>query len=106
ARGPESRSAGEAAQTTAEAQAANIDVATLGVAVERAAAALAAAPVVAGMPIGFHVPAFLIVMLVTVVLVIGISESAWLNTSMVVLKLAIIAFFLVVGAFYVKPENW
>ena len=45
-------------------------------------------------------------MLVTWVLVIGINESAWLNTSMVVLKLAIIAFFLVVGAFYVKPENW
>jgi APA family basic amino acid/polyamine antiporter len=45
-------------------------------------------------------------MLVTWVLVIGISESAWLNTSMVVLKLAIIAFFLVVGAFYVKPEHW
>ena len=28
------------------------------------------------------------------------------NTSMVVLKLAIIAFFVVLGAFYVKPENW
>ncbi len=45
-------------------------------------------------------------MLVTVVLVRGISESAWFNSAMVVLKLAIIGFFLVMGAFYVKPENW
>ncbi|MFI5078522.1 MAG: amino acid permease, partial [Vicinamibacteria bacterium] len=41
-----------------------------------------------------------------VVLVRGVSESAWFNTAMVVLKLAIIAFFLAVGAFYVKPANW
>jgi len=35
-----------------------------------------------------------------------ISESAWLNSAMVALKLVIIGFFLVVGAFYVKPVNW
>jgi APA family basic amino acid/polyamine antiporter len=104
--GTDYRSAAQAARQVAEAQAANVDIATLGVAVERAAAALASAPVSAGIPIVFNLPAFLIVMLVTWVLVIGINESAWLNTSMVVLKLAIIAFFLVVGAFYVKPENW
>jgi APA family basic amino acid/polyamine antiporter len=45
-------------------------------------------------------------MLITWVLVRGISESAWLNTSMVALKLVIIAFFIVVGTFYVRPENW
>ena len=100
------RSAAQAARQVAEAQAANVDIATLGVAVERAAAALAAAPVIAGIPLVFNLPAFLIVMLNTWVLVIGINESAWLNTSMVVLKLAIIAFFLVVGGFTVKPENW
>ncbi len=100
------RSASQAAHHIAEAQAANVDLATLGIGVERAAAALAAAPVVAGMPIVFNLPAFVIVMLVTWVLVRGISESAWLNTSMVVLKLAIIAFFLIIGAFYVKPEHW
>jgi APA family basic amino acid/polyamine antiporter len=100
------RSAAQAARQVAEAQAANVDLTTLGVSVERAASALSAAPVVAGTPIVFNLPAFLIVMLVTWVLVIGISESAWLNTSMVVLKLAIIGFFLVVGLFYVRPENW
>jgi APA family basic amino acid/polyamine antiporter len=100
------RSAAQASALLADALAGGVDPATLGVAVQRAAAALAAAPVIAGLPLVFNLPAFLIVMLVTWVLVIGISESAWLNTSMVVLKLAIIAFFLVVGAFYVKPEHW
>ena len=72
----------------------------------RAASALQLAPHVFGIPIVFNLPAFLIVALVTVVLVRGVSESAWFNTAMVVLKLAIIAFFLAVGAFYVKPVNW
>jgi APA family basic amino acid/polyamine antiporter len=45
-------------------------------------------------------------MLITWVLVRGISESAWLNSAMVALKLLIIGFFLLVGAFYVKPANW
>jgi APA family basic amino acid/polyamine antiporter len=104
--GTDYRTAAQAARQIAEAQAANVDIASLGLSVERAAAALSAAPVIAGIPIVFNLPAFLIVMLVTWVLVIGISESAWLNTAMVVLKLAIIAFFLAVGAFYIKPENW
>jgi APA family basic amino acid/polyamine antiporter len=100
------RSASQAAAQVAATVAAGGDPGTLGVAVERAAAALAAAPVLSGIPIVFNLPAFLIVMLVTWVLVVGISESAWLNSAMVVLKLGIIAFFLIVGAFYVKPENW
>ena len=40
------------------------------------------------------------------ILVRGIRESASFNSWMVGLKLAIIAFFLGIGAFYVKPENW
>lgn len=67
---------------------------------------LTSAPLLAGLPIVFNLPAFLIVMVITWVLVRGISESAWLNTSMVFLKLLIIAFFLVMGSFYVRPENW
>jgi APA family basic amino acid/polyamine antiporter len=38
--------------------------------------------------------------------VVGIRESAWFNSSMVVLKLLIIAFFVIMGFFYVKPANW
>ncbi len=67
---------------------------------------LDAAPHVAGIPIAFNLPAVLIVALVTWVLVIGVKESSRFNDSMVVIKVAILVFFIVVGAFYVKPENW
>jgi APA family basic amino acid/polyamine antiporter len=58
------------------------------------------------LPIIFNLPAVLIVALITWILVRGIRESAGFNTAMVVLKLAIIAFFVAVGACYVKPGNW
>ncbi len=57
-------------------------------------------------PIIFNLPAFGIVALITVILVIGIRESSAFNAIMVFIKLAILLFFIVVGAFYVKPENW
>jgi basic amino acid/polyamine antiporter, APA family len=64
------------------------------------------APHVGALPIVFDLPAFAIVMLITWVLVRGISESAWLNSAMVALKLVIIAFFILIGSIYVKPANW
>src|SRR3989475_1018059 len=100
------RSAAQAAAQVAGAQAGGVDLTSLGDSVTRAAQALVEAPHAAGIPLIFNLPAFVIVMLITWVLVRGISESAWLNTSMVALKLVIIAFFIVVGAFYVRPEQW
>ncbi|HVT58909.1 MAG TPA: amino acid permease [Thermoanaerobaculia bacterium] len=104
--GTDLRSAVQSVHQIAEARAAHLDPATLGDAVGQGARALAQAPHVLGVPVVFNLPAFLIVMVVTVVLVIGIRESAWFNSSMVVLKLAIITFFVVFGAYYVKPANW
>src|SRR5206468_4246701 len=54
----------------------------------------------------FDLPAMVIISLVTVVLVIGIRESASFNAAMVILKVAIVIFIVVVGAFYVNPSNW
>ena len=51
-------------------------------------------------------PAVLIAIAVTIVLVIGIRESAGTNTVIVALKVAIVLFVIVVGAFYVNPDNW
>jgi APA family basic amino acid/polyamine antiporter len=51
-------------------------------------------------------PAMIITALVTVVLIIGIKESASFNAAMVILKVAIVLFVIVVGAFYVNPDNW
>jgi len=100
------RTAVESAHQAAAARAAGIDPATLGDAVAQGARAMAQAPHLGGVPIVFNLPAFAIVMLVTVVLVIGIRESAWFNSSMVTLKLVIITVFVVLGGFYVKPANW
>jgi APA family basic amino acid/polyamine antiporter len=53
-----------------------------------------------------NLPALLIVVLVTVILVVGIRESAGLNTILVGIKVAAVFFVLGVGAFYVHPANW
>ncbi len=54
----------------------------------------------------FDAPAIVIAAIVTVILVIGIQESATINTAMVIIKVAIVLFVIIVGAFYVKPANW
>ncbi len=67
---------------------------------------LASAPHVFGVPIVFNILAFGIVALLTIVLVVGIRESAMLNSGMVVLKLIVLGFFVIIGWQYTKPENW
>jgi APA family basic amino acid/polyamine antiporter len=69
-------------------------------------AIMAAAPRVLGVPLIFNLPAVGIVTAITVVLTVGIKESAWFNALMVGLKLVVLALFVVTGLFYVKPENW
>jgi APA family basic amino acid/polyamine antiporter len=53
-----------------------------------------------------NLPAVIIVLIVTVVLVKGIQESASFNALMVGLKVAAVLFVIAVGAFYINPENW
>src|SRR5437899_207185 len=64
------------------------------------------APHIFGIPIIFNILAFGIVTLITIVLVIGIRESASINTGMVLLKLVVLGFFVFVGWKYVRTENW
>jgi len=59
-----------------------------------------------GWHFGFNVPAFLIVMLLTVVLVRGIRESAETNNVMVLLKIAAILAFVFVGMRFIHPANY
>ena len=63
-------------------------------------------PVVLGHRVAINVPGIVIVALITWVLVIGIRESSRVNNAMVILKLAVLALFVGVGAFYVNPANW
>jgi APA family basic amino acid/polyamine antiporter len=53
-----------------------------------------------------NLPAAIIVLLVTALLVIGIKESARATGYVVLLKVAVILFFIAVGAPAVDPANW
>src|SRR5258707_4583731 len=64
------------------------------------------APVLFGHEIGINLPAFLIALVVTTVLAIGIKESAKFNTSIVVIKVSVVLFVLGLGAKYVSHANW
>ena len=53
-----------------------------------------------------NLPAVVIVLIISALLVIGVRESARFNAVMVSIKLAAILFFIVVGIGYVEPSNW
>jgi APA family basic amino acid/polyamine antiporter len=53
-----------------------------------------------------NLPAVFITAAVTVVLVIGIRESAGFNAAMVLLNVGVILTVVGIGAAYVSPENW
>src|SRR5687768_3652529 len=53
-----------------------------------------------------NLPAVIIVLIISALLVIGVRESARFNAAMVMVKLAAILFFIVVGVGYVNPGNW
>jgi APA family basic amino acid/polyamine antiporter len=53
-----------------------------------------------------NLPAALIVLCITALLVVGVRESARFNAVMVAIKLAAVLFFIAAGFTFVKPENW
>lgn len=63
-------------------------------------------PQIFGVPVCINLPAILIVILMTAILVKGTKDSAKMAGLMVVIKMAVIALFVIAGAFYVRPENW
>jgi basic amino acid/polyamine antiporter, APA family len=54
----------------------------------------------------FNVPGFLIVMVLTVILVRGIRESARTNNFMVGVKIVAILVFIIFASKYIHPANW
>ena len=64
------------------------------------------APVVGGYHIFMNIPAFVIVVLITMLTYIGIKESKRSTNAMVVFKIAVIIFVIVLGFFSVQPHNW
>ena len=67
---------------------------------------LQTAPRIAGIPILLNIPAALIVLAITWLLYIGVRESARANNVMVVVKLLVLAFFVVLGAMHIDPANY
>jgi APA family basic amino acid/polyamine antiporter len=53
-----------------------------------------------------NLPAVIIVALLTMVLIKGIKESAAVNAVMVAVKVGAVLFVILVGAFYINPDNW
>lgn len=53
-----------------------------------------------------NLPAVLIALIITIVLVKGIQESAFFNAIMVAIKVFAVLFVICVGIFYINPENY
>ncbi|HJU42180.1 MAG TPA: amino acid permease [Vicinamibacterales bacterium] len=67
---------------------------------------LETAPRFLGMPVLLNVPAFVIVMFVTWLLLRGARETATANTVMVIIKLAVLALFIGVGVMNINSANY
>lgn len=57
-------------------------------------------------PVSINIPAIIIVLLISVILVKGIRESTRWASVMVAINMSVIATFIIAGMFYVKPDNW
>src|SRR5712671_662078 len=68
--------------------------------------ALLDAPKLFGWEMGFNLPAFLIALVITAILVIGIKESARFNAGIVAIKVTVVLFVIGLGIHYVNFANW
>lgn len=82
------------------------DVAGLESGLRLAHEAYLSAPVIAGFHLVLDIPALLIIALITWLVYRGIRESRTASNLMVVIKIAVVILVIVVGAFYVNPDNW
>ncbi len=57
-------------------------------------------------PVAINLPAMFIVLVLTLLLIRGVKESTRVASIMVGINMFMIISFIVVGSFYVKPENW
>src|SRR2546423_8631344 len=67
---------------------------------------LQAAPHGAGISIVIHLPAFVIVGLITWLLLLGVRESARTNNVLVAVKLLVLGLFIVAGLTHINPGNY
>lgn len=65
-----------------------------------------AIPYVCGIPICVNLPAMLMVLLSTAILIKGTKDSTRMAAIMVAVKLGVIAMFVLAGCFFIEPANW
>jgi APA family basic amino acid/polyamine antiporter len=53
-----------------------------------------------------NLPAVLIIVLISALLLIGVKQSAWVNNIIVTIKVAVVLLFIVLGVGHVNPSNW
>ncbi|KRM05217.1 amino acid transporter [Liquorilactobacillus ghanensis DSM 18630] len=66
----------------------------------------AAAGTTPGVTTYFNLPAFIIVLIITWIISIGINQTKRVNDTMVIIKLAVIVLFIVCTVWFIKPHNW
>ncbi|MFT9214624.1 amino acid permease [Liquorilactobacillus ghanensis] len=66
----------------------------------------AAAGTTPGVTTYFNLPAFIIVLVITWIISIGINQTKRVNDTMVIIKLAVIVLFIVCTVWFIKPHNW
>jgi basic amino acid/polyamine antiporter, APA family len=68
--------------------------------------AMTNAPMIGGTRVILNIPAFVIVVLITLLVYRGIKESKKSTNAMVMFKILIILFVIVLGFFYIDTTNW
>lgn len=66
----------------------------------------AAAGTTPGVHTFFNLPAFVIVLLITCIIAMGINQTKHVNDTMVIIKLGVIILFIVCTVWFVKTRNW
>lgn len=54
----------------------------------------------------FNLPAMFVVAVITLLLIVGIKESATFNTIMVIVKVSVIVMFIGLGLMFINSDNW
>lgn len=66
----------------------------------------AAAGTTPGVTTYFNLPAFLVVLIITWIISMGITQTKRVNDTMVVVKLLVIILFIACTVWFIKPQNW
>lgn len=66
----------------------------------------AAAGTTPGVTTYFNLPAFIVVLLITWIISIGVTQTKRVNDTMVLIKLAVIILFIICTVWFIKPQNW